>query len=381
MCKAGLNWRICFGVLLLLTASVVPAAPDKTSGPTILRVSGKLKQGNSLKILGSGFGSGGNLMIFDDFETGKEGTPIAMGLGSARLGGWYTTMGRVGYCSTHAVSGNMSLRADLQFDATSSAWCRFPERTREVFASWWVRIPKVLPGQGPPRRICWKHVWVTGKTIRDDAVWVMFGSSSASLLIGGGSNPVYTHTNWSLENRFHHGDWLRMAFYLKGGLTDGQYELELMNPAGFRETFSAKGRTWGGYQGRDGHGMPMQYESIGFNAFGRRTPNCYPNYDDCYAAVGPNCRARVEMGDKPEYANCKKLAICGVTRWKTDSAEAIVNLGNLDTRNGLYLFVVDAKGAPSKGYPIGARKKAPRQVRPAVRVSPTSTTNPSTTKP
>ncbi|MCD4683217.1 MAG: hypothetical protein K8R86_08045 [Bacteroidales bacterium] len=74
-------------------------------------------------------------------------------------------------------------------------------------------------------------------------------------------------------------------------------------------------------------------------------------YDDFYI---DNSWARVEIGDNASYDSCSLREIQIPTAWSSGgtSITATVNQGSFPTGEAYYLFVVDAKGVASAGYPV-----------------------------
>jgi hypothetical protein len=62
--------------------------------------------------------------------------------------------------------------------------------------------------------------------------------------------------------------------------------------------------------------------------------------------------ARVEIGNNPVYANCTQREIQVPTSWSGSSLQVRLNRGSFPSLSGLYLFVVDANGNASAGYPL-----------------------------
>jgi len=341
-------------LFILLTGCFLSAAVQ--AAPSVSSVSGSITQGSTITISGSNFGSGPSGVVFDDFELGTDGNDIMTGSGSARVGQWDATTGLVYYSNDHAMSGSLAFEADMKDGWLNYVQRLFPSGTSEVFACWWVYIPTVMPGQGNPDGLNWKHIWIMGNdSAIDDDVLLVFCCSddSASLYASGNCGTETTYTGWNRNDEYASGDWIRQQFYVKGGYTDGHYDWDLLHENGTKKSVSADGRTWG-HQNGDENGLPRQYERINFNGYGRQTQNCYPIHDDCYSAYGPNCRARVEIGNASTYSSCTDLAISGPTSWSSSSITAKCNIGGLNSSDDWYLFVVDAANNASAGYQVAS---------------------------
>jgi hypothetical protein len=339
------------GFSFLCASAVVVLAALPALAATISGVSGTVAQRGTLTITGSNFGNGPNVAAFDDFEGGTVGNYIMTGGGSAVVGQWTSRAGQAYYSSADSISGSLCFEADMAgYDTRGSIWASFPPATSEVFCSEWVRVPTGnVPGEGTVDGPNWKQIWIEGESTIDDDLIFGCGLIPISWAFSGGNCGGMTlWTGWEMGVKFQHGDWIRMTQYVKGGYTDGYKTGTLMHLNGTKGSWEGTGRTWG-HQSGDSNGLPRQYEVIGFNGYGRQTPNCYPMCDDAYAAWGPSCRARVEIGNSPTYSNCTRLAICGPTSWSGTSITAVCNLGGV-WGGPWYLFVVDAGGNASSGW-------------------------------
>jgi len=341
---------ISVAVVLACAAAILPGGAALAAG-VVSGVSGTIDQRQVITITGSGFGPAPVGVVFDDFEGGTVGQPIMTGAGSALVGQWNSTTGLVYYSDDYSISGSLAFEADMKDGWLNYVRRNFPVGTSEVFACWWVRIPAAIPGEGNPDGLNWKHVWICGHGTRDDDILIAFLGDSANIIVSGNCGTDTTWTGYGMSGHFVKGDWLRMQFYAKGGLTDGNYDLYILHENGTKNDWhKVDAQTWG----NDNY-LPYQYESIRFNGYGRTTQNSYPRFDDCYSAYGPNCRARVEIGNNPVYGSCTKLAISAPTSWSGTSITATVNVGGLDPAEDWYLFVVDASGVPSAGYKVHER--------------------------
>jgi len=77
-------------------------------------------------------------------------------------------------------------------------------------------------------------------------------------------------------------------------------------------------------------------------------------YDDIYIATGPGARARVEVGDAPEYGNCLRREIMIPTSWDDDVITATIPAGKFEQDEQVYFFVTNAQGEVTEVGVIGA---------------------------
>jgi hypothetical protein len=96
--------------------------------------------------------------------------------------------------------------------------------------------------------------------------------------------------------------------------------------------------------------MAMAYPVHGVQA-NTGFPSNYRHWtDDVYM---DNTWARVIVGDAPSLANCTRLDIQIPFAWSGDQIGITLNLESIPGGQPRYLFVVDANGARSSGYPLG----------------------------
>jgi len=101
-------------------------------------------------------------------------------------------------------------------------------------------------------------------------------------------------------------------------------------------------------------------------------------FDDLYIAT---TQARVEMGNASSWAACTHREIQIPTAWSDNSITITVNQGSFQDGDAAYLFVVDAEGNVSNGYPItiGGGGGEPSDNPPSVSITnPTSNSSYST---
>ena len=136
-----------------------------------------------------------------------------------------------------------------------------------------------------------------------------------------------------------------------------------------RVTVAMKNATSGGYiwnQEIDGsnHVVPFNLTNLqtahsddpwnvfALPGFGRQDNNAVIYIDDVYVATGDGARARVEMGNASTYSASTKLAIITPTSWSSSQINVTVRQGTFEVGEQVYLFVIDADGNASPGYPV-----------------------------
>ncbi len=325
--------KYIFGIFFLIS-NLLLAQPEIShiEGDYILDDS--FIEGSRIRIHGSNFGNGPQLILFDDFENGTPNEPIQTGSNSARIGNWNAIEGTVSYTDYSAVSGSLAFSADMNSYWRNLVEVLLPSNTRKVFISWWLFLPadNNYPGELSSDKINWKQMWIQGAgTTDDDLIVPVF--LEGSKLFDGNDAP---YTNYTTVN-FRKGVWKKLWVFIYGGYnSDGIcnfWELDNDGPIQRENDISATILDEGGL-----------FERVHVNGYGRATPNCHPMFDDVYVAVGDNAQVRVEIGDNNNYDNCKNLATVPALSWNNDQIEIDLLFGNLNGVSDFYLFITDMNG-------------------------------------
>ena len=331
-----------FALLLLVFGAGIAYGQPVVSG-----VSGTLENGNAITVTGSSFGNNGpDVVLFDNFEGGSNGAPMGT---DATYSDWdiiYSPVSAaITYSNAASVSGSLAFRADMD-----DHWLRYmqadlPASTRYVFVSWWLYIPAGdnFPGEGQTD-VNWKQMWIQGASTTDDDLVCPTLMSGWSL---GGNDPPYLA--WLPGPTMTKGAWWHMAVYLNGGTSsDGEVKFWRIPGTGSIDQLIDDSNVT---VLDDGAGNGPYFEKVRVNGYGRQAQNCHPMFDDVYIAAGSNCQARIEIGDDPVYLNCTNLAIAVPTAWSNNSVTATMYTGSF-SGGPAFLFVVDASGGISQGFPI-----------------------------
>lgn len=324
-----------------LWSTTVLAVPNPSG------VTGNVSDGSNIVISGSGFGSGPNVLIFDDFESGTVGQDINTGAGSAKYGQWALHGASCYYGSWAAVSGSKSFETDYSVSSFNHLQVSVPAGSQdELFISWWLYIPAgyPVPGEGLAVGRNWKQMWVQGSGTADDDIVVPTFHSSWQI---NGNDGVYG--KYINNINFQRGKWKRLWTYMvtstDKNTNDGTLQLWELEDSGVDVLANDVGVPTVRAGGK--------WERVRFNGWGRETPNTYSMFDDTYVAAGPNARARVEVGNASTYNASTKLTIFTPISWSASSITAQVNLGNFSAGQTAYLYVFDGNGvANSTGIPI-----------------------------
>lgn len=313
---------------------------------TVTDVGGTVSDGQAITISGDSFGSGPQVEVFDDFESGTTGADIKTGAGSAKYGTWDARYGSSYYGDTSAVSGSRNFSSDFSTGYANQLQANL-SKVREIYFSYWAYVPAGMnfPGEGTKDGDNWKIVWVQGSSTTDDDYYSPVRLKTSWLI---GRNDQDPSTRAYCTINMVKGQWKRIMVWIKGSTSstsgDGAIRLWELTSAGVTgriykvniNTLKATGA----------------FEKIRFNGYGRTTPNCITSFDDVYVASGPNAQARIEIGNASTYAASTNLSILTPTSWSSDQITATVNVGSFKAGDSAYLFVVNANGLASAGYPI-----------------------------
>ncbi|HET6585530.1 MAG TPA: hypothetical protein VFG69_18855 [Nannocystaceae bacterium] len=324
--------------------------------PLVECVSGAVADGSAITIVGSGFGaSGPEVVVFDDFERGSVGEPIATGAGSATVGEWSgLNTGIPRYGDAYVVSGSMAFAADFTVDSEQQAFADLPDGTNEIFYSWWQYVPlgHNYPGEGSVDQLNWKVIWLLGNdayaggTADDDLLLAFLGDGAAPTAVFGGNCSVYTDGSIWPEIQTTKGEWKRLWVWDRGrtDATGAVKIWELRDSGVVQHVDEANVPTLPTNCGAD----PREWETVSFNGYGRLTPAPASAYlDDFYVAVGPQAQARVEIGNAETYAASTKVTITTPVAWSDGSITTTVRAGAFAPGEQAYVHVFDGEGRPS----------------------------------
>jgi hypothetical protein len=320
-------------------------------------VSGTVDNGEIIIISGCNFGANGpTIEIFDDFEGGVAGNDISTGVGSAVIGEWDSLGANAPYYTNSTKnSGSLAFQAESGTTCVNSGYIHAKHNfdsgsSNEFFGCWWVYLPDAdnwpgygsEGGQGGPN---WKQVWVhhdPGHMGNDVVLCTVFTGDGA---ICGNYAGGYVKYVCGMTK----GTWRRVWVYWVGspsgeGTCIKKY---MIKGSTITNCISETGIT-----NQSNADEPYTFLKLG--SYCHVSIGCcsHPTFDDFYFAVGPNCRARVEIGTHATYGDCTNLTICTVDSWSATSITATVRQGSFASEENAYLFVIDANGNVSDGYAI-----------------------------
>jgi hypothetical protein len=416
--------RALSGILRGAIMTAIACTARSASAGTITSVQGDFSRGQSIAIVGVGFGDQGpSVALFDDFDDCAACRPGAtVEPAGPDLGSWDSSQNFPTYTAEDSHAGLSMLASNYLpnsggcpgpggtgCDPTSnysSIRFAFSPPATEVFWSFWRYLPA---GQTFPLESCndinWKISWLYGTAAEPDNVindWIVPAYNEANhaagfeLPSGAGSNAGFADVNCGKEMYPMYmaepaapGNWIRYSVHVRGGSScDGTFRIwqipflaeeiggmDCTNPRNTCEMLR-KERT-------EINTMTEAWHYLGFNAYARNAENgcaptdvSIPRYDDVYVAVGPGAQARVELANHetwgdPAYAADLNMAICPPTAWSDASVTCTVRHGSFAEGQAAFLFVVDANGVISdqdpatpgaQGFPVVLGTSSPSAV-------------------
>jgi hypothetical protein len=365
-CKSvlALFFIFCFCITFSLPAG---------AAPSIHIVKGSVFDGNAITIKGTDFGDNGpNIVIFDDFEDGENDLIFPYGDNSrAKVGKWEWGSDHYAVGASHVYYTNsVSHSGSLAYQAVSGKNCvpvydtgrlsvgtSFP-LTKEIFGCWWVYLPAEdeWPGTGNPTGVNWKQVWINhtrGHGWNDivvGAIGVADKTGKQWGAIFGNLAGHYTKYGFHMNK----GRWTRMMIYWIGsGFGKGICQTRYLNYDGINTVTDWRNDSNITNMSNDDGMHDYNIVEIGTYCHVTYGSLSHPTFDDFYFASGPNCRARVEIGDKDTYEACTNLTITTPTAWQDSEITTTVRRGSLKPCKTYYLYVFDANGnVNAKGFPV-----------------------------
>lgn len=304
---------------------------------------GTFSEGASLTITGSGFGTGGIPVLFQDFETGSAGANLnTLGFSTTNSNGCPSPV----VSTTRSYSGTKSGLADCLLGGDSAAYLSGLNAT-EIYVSLHLYGEK-----GTATDVTTvKGVRALGETGTGENVFTSYpGFFDQETLSqwSGNSHRLQINDKDTVGNvlidyigDFPSDAWGRQEYHYKlgtAGVADGflRYWQDLVSLSA-TENFAT--RAAGSVQNIDRLMLPFYWG----NATGGTAGVFY--YDNIYIATGTNCAARVEAGDNAVYASCAKREIMNTTAREDTSVTFTVPSHTFTSGDTVYLYVLDGNSS------------------------------------
>ncbi len=360
--------KISIASLPLLLHSILGHAAPALEAFTL-----KLEEGTQqyqLTLDGSGFGAPADIVLFDDFERGKDAAGELVVSSQNPLANWLPES--VGLFETLA-DGNTGVVVNRPGDNEEAQMkLDFDTPQTELFVSFKVIIPD--PHTGPDTNVrgewsdssSWKFLWLmdgekgyASQDVFDFCVPTHAGRGSHGL--GGNSGGViipetgrrlYPTGNfkelwdWDQFNKFDF--WLKREQHNEALDIPDTLSLTYQTTNSLRKVLES-----------NCDNCVMQFPDVNIQTSRIHIPGWFrttnsPNfravYDDIYIATGPNARARIELSDSADYSASTMAWVLPYTSWDDSAGQITADIPKvlLDKHEELFLYVVDGNGERSK---------------------------------
>lgn len=347
--------------LLLFAACIalvaVQAGPAAAQ-PEILGANGTVEVGETVTLSGGGFGPGATVISWDDFESGYNEKPI---LDSSPVIGpdWsllHNEQNREPYYSNvRSYSGDLAVRV---------AWCGeegYPGYGIEAFG--WT-------GQGPYNEMFlsyWRYHDPSNLDILDknhkqvytfsrgyangysevqqfmpfmipagNSTWGTYLQNQPSVIEYGG--PTYEETTWR---------WDRWDAWIDYEDTPAENDGSFAAWCNFQQYTDQRNINLCNTDVVNGNSVVDLRIGHMFTITDSRYARSY--FDDVYVATS---RARVELGDSPNFDACTRREIQVAGSWGAGVIDVTMHFSSFQTGEQAYLFVIDENGVVSEGFGV-----------------------------
>jgi len=328
------------------------------TAPTVSSVSGKIVDGQSIIISGSGFGNKTTptplVFLKDNIEAGTPDSSVSasMWTNTPDSGGFLSPK----YTDADAHSGNQSIKfrfLNSQYGCymTYDAGSGFDK----LYYTAWIKIVKndaATKFQWKSIRLNDKNQYAVSCSIIEDNWWGsnpgIWGNNDIQSYYSSGTKSDVINSISS--NAYLFNSWMRI---------EGYYQRASGNEVGdgvVWHTRIGKSGIWGDATNVITHAAgdgSWRYILLGMyysNLVGATNRDATFYYDDIYL---DKTLARVEIGNNKIFSDCNSREIQYPTSWSSTSITITLNRGNFDPCQTYYLFVVDENGNNnSTGYPI-----------------------------
>lgn len=312
--------------------------------PTITGVSGDITDGGTITIVGNEFGEKANAspLKWDNFEGGSNGAPIS---------GWSANYGDPGpvYSNENQRTGStLNYKAEIKAGDTRDYNCRLyytpGSNLTKVYVSFWVRYDCV---EGVEQQVkTWRLTDNYPYSEDASAAEFTYGENNARSYMAGASGcGTITEQNCGVYTQ---GVWTLMeceAQESTAGKADGNLHIWKSQSSGAISQ-ELNSSTFKSRCSSDSHWLSAIFGQYAALTSGQSV-TLY--FDDIYI---DNTWARVVFGDSRNYDSCTIREMQIPSEWSPNSITIKINAGSFAEGESAYLFVVDAEGNVSGGYPI-----------------------------
>lgn len=326
--------------------------------PLITVVNGNVIHKGAVVISGSGFGIKpvSAPILWETFENGQSGQSLVAG------GVW---SGNSYFCYSdqeqRAKHSNLFLKASAEAGVVSGdvhikvdSWAL----SRKKLFTAWFKADLILMNDGQIKimDIERAQLHATAPGLAESVLWCINNCSSGFTGSNGWGNMVYWYQGPVLLNLgqmnfnpYYNSSWQYIVFEYEEsnfGVADGKVNVYKSSTAPLKGVIEKK--SLAGKMSQIEEGAVAQYAKLrAILASGASRADAY--YDDVYI---DNTWQRVELGNNANYDLCTHREIQIPSSWSDNLISISVNQGSFEDSSDVYLFVVDAEGVASNGYPI-----------------------------
>lgn len=341
------------GLLVLASTSVFP-------NPAISSTSGEIKDGDTITISGSKFGSRDAV---DEFLGGSSGHIEQTSEGQdSSFGNWRIADGNGNdaaafVTSDNARSGDKTWVIDSDYNGSVryDYGSEIPENT-DIFVSWWVRFDINDGDSGQWKMFRLSHHNDIQDSGTEITMFNWFGGNGDQLIIRPdscpeGSNAVsyYGGIYPDVENR-----WMRIDQYVhtsNKSEKDGYNATVLLDDNVQKSMWSSSSDPEPKYPFVYSYTSDLRYRwFIWQNYRGNGLDNLKIWMDDIYIQVGSF--ARVELGNAATLQDSNIREVQRVNSWGATEVKIEFNQGGFGSDDNVWLYVIDEKGLASPGFKV-----------------------------
>ncbi|MFH1843448.1 MAG: hypothetical protein ABIF77_09600 [bacterium] len=349
--KAHQLAAFCSCVLLFCIPAGLLAAPD------INVVSGEISAGEDITITGSGFGAGGELISWDDFEGGTNGSQ----LGSPVYGPTWSFLHPSSntpipsYSNVRAYSGNLAAKVAWKepgysgYSINAFGWVNKGPFPQLYVSVWEYHDPNpTAPPDNMNNKLMYTYGGVGSNEVQQwlPQVTNRGGDSYylASMVQNQPGDIFYWQDGMGYMEKVH--VWGRWETYVQYDSSpnagDGIAEMWWNGSRKLYEPSCNLNDVAGGglvYDLRIGHMFQGFDSKIHVRSY----------LDNVYVSTS---RARVELGNNQNFMSCTHREIQIPESWNSNQISVSMQFSGYETGQTAYLFVVDGNGVPSDGHEI-----------------------------
>lgn len=327
-------------VIYILTVFFLMATPSY-SNPIIENIEGSAKSGEGLLLIGDLFGSNPNPLpiINEDFEEGNDGDFLDA------TGKWIKTDAQghnSGIFSTqNPRTGTQSALWEFRVEDENFRhdWYQKTDDYEQLYATFWLWWDDVTGDSG-----IYKGCRFNSDTKYSGAPRLGISGYTSETRYKPYSWATGSDTSFIASEWIDHGQWVRTEMYFKlsdPGVENSEVMIDHIGHA--RQEVS-------GFMSRD-ENEGDKYLNIFYlgQAVVRGDTDGEIYMDDLYVS---NTRARVEIGNNSVFEECTHREIQVINTWLDEEIEVTFNQGSFMDHEDVFLFVVDADGNVSNGYPV-----------------------------